>query len=113
MIAYTQEIFSGTVTADGNSRSTPVSTKHAKECIVYFDITAIDGTNPTLDVTIKVYNPLREKWFLLATFDQKSTVTTDFGAIQYGLGERIAIDYAVGGTDPSFTFTIDATFKER
>ena len=113
MITYAQQIFSGTVTASGNSRSTPVSTKHVKEATIYFDITVVSGTDPTLDVTLKVHDLLGDNWFLLATFSQQSTVTTDLGAIGFALGEEMAIDYVVGGTDtPTFTFSVNATFKE-
>jgi hypothetical protein len=114
VIVYTQQIFSGTVGVSGNSRSTSISTRHAKEAVIYLDITAVSGTNPTLDVTLKLYDTLSENWFLLATFSQQSTVTTDLGALGYGLGERMAIDYVVGGTDtPTFTFSVNATFKEH
>ena len=71
------------------------------------------GTNPTLDVYIRVYDVLSGKWYLLATFSQKSSVISDVGFVAYGLGERLAISYVVGGTNPSFTFAINATFKER
>ena len=113
MISYTQQLYSGTATATGNTQATPVITRHAKECALFLDITAVSGTLPTLDVTINIYDRFSGKWYLLATFTQKSSVTTDVGYVEYGLGEKMSITYTIGGTTPSFTFAINATLKER
>lgn len=113
LLSHNETLFSGTVTANGNSRSSPVITKWAKEGIFFIDITAVSGTSPTLDITLKIYNELDEKWHLLATFSQKTAVGTDIGYVQYGLGEKVAIDYAVGGTTPSFTFKVTTNLKDQ
>jgi len=113
MITYTQQIWSGTATASGNSQSTPVVCRHAKECSIFVDITAASGTSPTLDLVIKIYDPLSDKWYTLGTFDQFTSVTTDVGYVEYAIGEKMSIDYTIGGTTPSFTFAVNATFRER
>jgi hypothetical protein len=104
-IGYTEQLHSGAVTADGNTQSSPVETKYVKEAIFFLDITAISGT---LDLEIQTYNPLTENWHKLATFDQKNGIGQDEGFIEYGLGERIALEYKVSG---SATFTLDAHLK--
>jgi len=113
MIAYTQELYSGTVTASGNTSATPITTKHGKEATIFLDITATSGTSETLDLTLKIYNSGASKWHTLATFDQKTATGTDVGYIDYGIGEKMAVYYVVGGTTPSFTFSINVGIKER
>ena len=111
--AHNETLFSGTATSNGDSHSSPVVTRWAKEAIVFLDVTAASGTNPTLNVTIKIYDAVTAKWFLLATFSQKTGVTNDVGYVQYGLGEKIACDYAISGTNPSFTFRVSTNLKDQ
>ena len=115
LLSHDETLFSGTdVTASSNSRSNPVITRWSKEAIFFLDITAVSGTNPTLDVTIRIYDAGTAKWHLLATFTQKSSVTTDVGYVQYGLGDQVACDYAIGGTNtPTFTFKVTANLKDQ
>jgi len=113
MIASTQQLYSGTATATSNTQATPIITRHAKECALFLDVTAASGAGPTLNVTINIYDRLSDKWYLLATFTEKTSVTTDVGYVEYGLGEKMSITYTIGGTDPSFTFAVNATLKER
>ena len=104
-VSSTQRLHSGTVTADGNTHSTPVKCAFESEAIFYLDVTAISGT---LDIEIQTYNPLTEKWHKLAVFDQKTGTGKDEGFIEYGIGERLAIDYEVSN---SATFTMDVHLK--
>lgn len=114
LLPHNETLYSGTATSSSNSRSSPVITKYSKEAIIFFAITAASGTNPTLDVTIKVYDAGTAGWHLLGTFTQKTGVTTDVGYIQYGLGDQIACDYAIGGTaTPTFTFKVTANLKDQ
>jgi len=112
MLAYTDQLFSGTATSSGDSYSTPVVTRYVKEGTFFLDITAVSGTNPTLDVTLRVYDRFSDDWYLLGTFTQKNSTGIDIGQVEYGLGEKVAIRYVIGGTNPSFTFSVNATFKE-
>jgi len=108
MISSIQTLYSGTATSSGNTHTTPVGVKWTKEAIVFLDITAASGT---LDVLVKTYDSVTDKWYLLATFNQKNSVTTDVGYIQYGLGEKLAIDYTISGGG-SFTFEVTVNIKE-
>jgi len=113
MLAYTDQLYSGTASASSNTHSTPTLTRYVREATFFLDITAVTGTNPTLDVTIHEYDRIGGNWHLLATFTQKTGIGTDVGRVQYGLGDKVAVDYAIGGTNsPSFTFQLNATFKE-
>ena len=114
MIAYTQQLFSGVVTTSSNSTATPIKTNHGKEAIIFLDITAVSGTNPTLDLTLKVYNSGAGKWHTFATFDQKTSTGTDVGYVDYAIGEEMAVFYTIGGTaTPTFTFSVNVGIKER
>jgi hypothetical protein len=85
---------------------------HDKEAIIFLDITGVSGTNPTLDLSFKVYDEVSGKWFALASFSQKTGVTTDVGYIQYGLDSKLAVYYVLGGTNtPTFTCTISVNLK--
>jgi len=112
-ITHTQTLFSGTATETGNTQSTPVSSKYSEEGTFFLDITAASGTDETLDVTIQVYDSVGGNWHTLATFDQKTTTGTDVGFVEYGLAAKIAVLYTIGGTNPSFTFSVSVLLKDR
>lgn len=107
----TLRLYSGTVTTSGNSRSTPIISKYGKEGVVFLEITAASGVAPTLDITIEIQNPKTKNWHAMSVFTTKTIVGKDIGNVEYGVGEKMAFSYLVGGSNPSFTFTIDVSFK--
>lgn len=112
MLSHNSTLFSGTISASGDTTATPVVTKYDKEAIIFLDITAVTGALPTLDLIIKVYDKLSDKWFELASFNQKIGTGQDVGYIEYGINDRMALFYTIGGSgDPSFTCTINAHLK--
>lgn len=115
LLSHTETILASTaVTSSSNTQSDPVISKYAKEAIFYLDITAVSGTSPTLDITLQIYDTVIEKWFTLATFDQKSATGQDVGYVEYGLGEKLACSYTIGGTGtPTFTFEITVNLKDQ
>ena len=112
MITYQATLFSGTATATGDTSATPIITKYDREGIFYLDITAASGASPTLDIVFKVYDEVSKKWYTLASFTQKTTTGSDVGFVEYGLDSSVAVFYTIGGTDPSFTFSVSGHFKE-
>ena len=113
LLSHNETMFSGTATSSSNTQADPIVTKYAQEAIFYLDVTAVSGTNPTLDVTINVYDSVTDKWYLLATFDQVTSVLADVGYVQYGLDKNISCSYAIGGTNtPTFTFEVVVNLKE-
>lgn len=112
ILSHVETLFSGTITASGDTTATPVISKYDKEAIIYLDITSVSGTSPTLDLTFKVYDGVSQKWFPLASFNQKTGIGQDVGYIEYGINDKIAVFYTIGGTDnPSFTCTISVHLK--
>lgn len=105
IIPHTQRFYSGTTNTSGNTQANPIGTKYSKEAVFLLDVTAITGT---LDLEIKIYNPLTKKWHKLATYDRISGTGQDEGFVLYGLGEKIALKYTVCG---SVTFTLDVSLK--
>ena len=104
-VPHTLEIFSGSVTADGNTQDTPTKCRWSKEATFFLNITAISGT---LDIEIQTKDPLTSEWHKLATFDQKSGTGTDEGFIDYGIGEQLSAKYVIDG---SATFSLNVYLK--
>lgn len=78
---------------------------------VYLDVTAASGTTPTLDVTVMAKDPASGKYFEIGSFTQATATTSE--AIFIGGGsdaefpvKTFRIEYTIGGTTPSFTFSV-------
>ena len=96
------------VITTATSAVVPTSTSSrelGKDLVLHLDVTAASGTTPTMDITVK--GMVNGKAYTLGTFTQATGVT----------GERIVIasapvdvrlDWAIGGTTPSFTFNVIA-----
>lgn len=87
------------------------------------DITAASGTTPTLDVKLQRFDPTSGKYVDLpgAAFAQKTAAGTSDLTIYPGIAETANVSvsdvltenlkavWTIGGTTPSFTFTLGAT----
>lgn len=101
---------SSTVTVSGNGAGEDVS--QYTEGLVTLDVTAASGTSPTLAVKIQTSDDGGTTWYDIpnASFTQATAVTKQ--AIQINTyGNLIRAAYTVGGTTPSFTFTVNAILK--
>lgn len=83
---------------------------------VYLDITAASGTTPTLDVKIQC-SPDNTTWFDPAStaanrdsfaFAQKTTTGQDVKLIPWVACRYVREYHTVGGTTPSFTYSVTA-----
>lgn len=77
-------------------------------------VTAASGTTPTLDAKIQHSIDGGTTWFDLITFTQKTAAATEFKAYAEVLGttgqiwgDMLRVSYTIGGTTPSFTFSVD------
>jgi hypothetical protein len=77
-------------------------------------VTAASGTTPTLDAKIQHSIDGGTTWFDLITFTQKTAVSSEFKAYAevFGTtgqvwGDMLRVSYTIGGTTPSFTFSVD------
>lgn len=100
-------------TISGDTDSTPTIVGKYKEAIAFIDVTAASGTSPTLDVKFQTQDPVSLKWFDLTnlTFTQKTTVSTEMKTQSSLLGSKLRCVYTIGGTTPSFTFSIGLILK--
>lgn len=81
----------------------------------YLDVTAVSGTTPTLDVKIQEKDPVSGKYFDLVSFTQVTAVITQRKNYGSGAGELlgkvIRFVATIGGTTPSFTFSLSMVGK--
>jgi len=66
-------------------------------------VTAATGTTPTLDLTVQT-SPDATNWYTAGTFAQKTTAATERKI--FPVDRYVRIVQTVGGTTPSFTFTL-------
>lgn len=96
-------------TTSGNS--TDITLDGYSKLAVFLDVTAASGTTPTLAVTVKAKDPASGKYFVIGSFASKTGVSNE--AIFIGGGSDVEfatktfrVEYVVGGTTPSFTFSV-------
>jgi hypothetical protein len=93
-------------TATGNSGNLP-GYGGANTLRVQLDVTAASGTTPTLDVVVQDtldgtnYNTI-------GTFAQKTTTGREVINVTTPFADRLRILHTIGGTTPSFTFSVRA-----
>lgn len=83
----------------------------ARNFSFYLDVTAASGTSPTLDVDIQEYDEASDKWFTAASFTQATAVTNERITSVIN-GARVRALMTIGGTSPSFTFTLSGAGAE-
>jgi hypothetical protein len=69
------------------------------------DVTAASGTGPTLDVTVETSFDGATGWRSLGTFAQKTAVASERKSFP-GCDRYVRATWTVGGTTPSFTFSV-------
>lgn len=68
------------------------------------DVTAASGTTPTLDVTVQTsYDG--STWRSVAAFTQATAITSERKSFA-GCDRFVRVSYTIGGTTPSFTFSV-------
>lgn len=67
------------------------------------DVTAASGTSPTLDVTIQTSRD-GSTWYTSGTFAQKTGVSNESKV--FAVDRFVRASWTIGGTTPSFTFSI-------
>jgi len=100
---------SGARTASGNTGDIDVGRfLYGEICI---DITAVSGTNPTLDVYIEGKNQYTGKYKVLFSHTGLNSVQTIWDTITLLAFRYLRVRWVVGGTSPSFTFSVSGEFK--
>jgi hypothetical protein len=99
-------LYSGTVTANGNTADIDVSTISALE--IEIKVTAVSGTTPTLDIYIEGKFETTGDYKVLASQTGINTTGIWFLTIDPLRFRYVRVRWVVGGTSPSFTFRVDA-----
>lgn len=92
-------------TASGNS-GTKGGFENASVLRAQLNVTAASGTSPTLDVILE--DTLDgTNWNVVGTFAQKVAVGREVINVTIPFTDRLRSRWTVGGTTPSFTFSVD------
>lgn len=101
-------------TASGNSGDIVVS--KFREAVIFLDITAVSGTSPTLDMKVQRKDPLSGSYTdwddaTAKVFSQKSATGSFAIYLSDPLAQIIRISFTIGGSSPSFTFSVSVDAK--
>jgi len=99
-------LYSGTVTASGNSSDVDVSTISAME--LELKVTSVSGTSPTLDVYVEGKFEATGDYKTLASQTGITSTGAWFFTLNPLIFRYIRVRWVVSGTSPSFTFRVDA-----
>lgn len=81
-----------------------------EEMVLYLDVTAASGTTPTLDVVYQTTNG-DGTWFTHTSMTQATSVTTERVVVTRPIGVESRLLCTIGGTTPSFTFSVACEMK--
>lgn len=78
---------------------------------LFIDVTAVSGTFPTLAVTYQASVDSGATWFDVSTGTAITAAGRQIINVPSKLGSSGRLSYAIGGTTPSFTFSVIAQFR--
>lgn len=81
----------------------------ASELLLFLNVTAASGTSPTLNVKVQAQDPAGN-WYDILSFTQATAATKEAKQLSI-FGDKIKVVYTIGGTTPSFTFSVTAVAK--
>ncbi len=90
-------------TATGEGTTVEIGDKGTLRLLL--SVTAADGTNPTLDITLQTSKD-GSTWRTLGTFTQATGTTTERKSCS-GCDRCVRANATLGGSSPEFTYTID------
>lgn len=97
-------------TATGNGSAVHVT---GDKAVMFLDCSAASGTSPTLDVKLQGKDPISGNWFDTGdSFAQLTTTGSERVEIAALPDADIRCVYTIGGTSPSFTFSVVLVTKE-
>ena len=115
-------VFASAARTDSGSphSSSDIVSQNYDKLIATLDISAASGTTPTLDVKFQHYDEASSKWVDIPgmAFAQQVGVATvvllnidSTGNFRIPLGKKIKAVATIGGTTPSFTFSLGVILK--
>ncbi len=105
----------GAQTTNGNTQASPVGVANYRDLHVWLEVTAVSGTNPTLTIYEQSQDPVvtadwADTQALFTNISATGTYYANPGS--FGLGINNAIRWVLGGTNPSFTFSVNYALKD-
>lgn len=88
-------------TATGNGSGAELGDRRVAR--LKLDVTAASGTSPTLDVTIQTSRD-GTTWYTAGTFAQRTGIANESKV--FAIDRHVRASWTIGGTTPSFTFSI-------
>lgn len=105
-----QQVASAARTTSTNG--TAFDTSDVDEITASCVVTAVTGTNPTLDVILQTTAD-GTNYYTAGSFTQKTAITAAEAKVFTGLGSLSRWAWTIGGTStPTFTFAVSATFEK-
>lgn len=122
--ANTEETAVASAARTASGDGSDLTNRNAKGAVVTLDVTAATGTTPTLDVKIVAKDALSGKYVDIpgASFSQKTGTGTDTLVVYPGVAETAnrsvsdvlprtwRVSWTIGGTTPSFTFSVGVSY---
>jgi hypothetical protein len=96
---------SATYTTNGDSSGTPLDTSYGSVVVFFLNVTAVGGTSPTLDLYVDIRDPASGKWVNQDKFATVSSTGT-WGLALPVRSTKYRVRWVLGGTSPSFTFSV-------
>jgi len=94
-----------TVTTNGDSGNTPLVIVIGQTVVFFFNVSAVSGTSPTLNLYVDIQDPASLNWTNQYTFSTIVTTGLYYQPLQVQ-STKYRIRWVVGGTSPSFTFSV-------
>lgn len=101
-----------------------ITNASGRGAIFFLNVSAVAGTAPTLDVRVQVQDPVSATWFDVpgAAFIQRTAISTALlcvspdvveaanSKVSYPIPRTYRLAWTIGGTTPSFTFSVGAQY---
>lgn len=101
-------------TTNGNTQASPLGVANYRDVHLFLNVTAVGGTLPTLDIFTQAPDPVSGNWTdvqnIWTAITGTGTYYVNIGNL--GVTDSLAIRWVLGGTLPSFTFSVGYVVKE-
>jgi len=112
MIHNTREVeFAALSERTGSDASGTEDLEDFIEGLLLVNVTAVSGTSPTLDIIVETRAPSSTAWHKLAAMPQITSTGPASAMSLTNFGKLLRVRWEIGGTTPSFTFSIIGIFK--
>jgi len=99
------------ITSDSDTHHQGVYVAGTEKIILFVRITTVEGTDPTLDLYIDIYDPIINDFVQLAHVGTFTTTGFTMHTVNVDGGQVFSLRWAVGGTNPKFSTQITAEFR--